>query len=352
MNFASDNVVGASRQVLDALIAANTGTEGAYGADSQTHRAEESLKRVFEHDLAAYFVATGTAANALALAALTPPWGAVFCHQESHVIDDECGAPEMFSGGAKLVGIPGVAGKITPEAFRKALARFPRGVAKSVQPAGLSISQVTEAGTIYSLEEIRALADMAHAAGIAVHLDGARFANAMVSLGCTPAEMTWKAGVDIVSFGATKNGCLAAEAVLFFDTQASASFMYQRKRSGHTISKGRLLGAQIVGYLENDHWIDNARNANASARKLADGLGATTGVVLPWPVQANEVFAFLPARMAEALTAAGFRFAPWSSDALPAGLEPSPDQRFVRFVTSFQSRAEDIDALLAALRKS
>ena len=187
-----------------------------------------------------------------------------------------------------------MAGKITPEAFRKAFARFPRGVAKSVQPAGLSISQVTEAGTIYSLEEIVALSDMAHAAGVKVHLDGARFANAMVSLGCTPADMTWKAGVDIVSFGATKNGCLAAEAVLFFDPQASADFMYQRKRSGHTISKGRLLGAQIVGYLENDHWIDNARSANASARTLADGLGAIAGVTLPWPVQANEVFAFFP----------------------------------------------------------
>jgi threonine aldolase len=221
-----------------------------------------------------------------------------------------------------------------------------------VQPAGLSISQVTEAGTIYSLEEIVALSDMAHAAGVKVHLDGARFANAMVSLGCTPADMTWKAGVDIVSFGATKNGCLAAEAVLFFDPQASADFMYQRKRSGHTISKGRLLGAQIVGYLENDHWIDNARRANASARTLADGLGAIAGVTLPWPVQANEVFAFLPARMADALTVSGFRFAPWSSDALPAGLEPLPDQRFVRFVTSFQSRAEDIDGLLTVARKS
>lgn len=346
MNFGSDNVVGASRPVLEAILAANEGAEAAYGSDSWSARAEAMLGEVFEKPVKMFLVATGTGANALALAAMTPPWGAIFCHEESHVIDDECGAPEMFTDGAKLIGIPGVGGKIGPAGLEAALARFPRGVVKAVQPAGLSISQVTEAGTLYGVDEIAALARIAHDAGMRVHLDGARFANAMLGLGCTAAEMTWKAGVDIVSFGASKNGCLACEAVLFFDPALAENFQFRRKRGGHTLSKGRLLGAQLVGYLENDHWIANARHANAMAATLSAGLAAIPGVTLPWKTQANEVFAFLPSPVDEAIRGAGFRYAPWGSLSLPKDAEQG-DRAFARFVTSWATKPSDINALLA-----
>jgi threonine aldolase len=347
MNFASDNVVGASRPVLEALLAANDGSQIAYGSDAFSARGEAMLAEVFEHEVAVFLVGTGTGANALALSAVTPPWGSVFCHAESHVLDDECGAPEMFTAGAKLVGIPGVGGKMAPADLVATLERFPRGLVKSVQPSALSISQVTEAGTLYTLEEIATLSGIARDLGIRVHLDGARFANAMVALGCSAADMTWRAGVDVVTFGATKNGCLACEAVVFFDKALAADFQFRRKRGGHTLSKGRLLGAQLVGYLENDHWIANARHANLMASVLAGGLAGVPGVRMAWPTQANEVFAVMPPAVDEAVRAAGFRGAPWSSLSLPHGFEVGGD-RFVRFVTSWATRADDIAALIGA----
>jgi threonine aldolase len=347
MNFASDNVVGASRPVLEALLAANDGSQIAYGSDAFSARGEAMLAEVFEHEVAVFLVSTGTGANALALSAITPPWGGVFCHAESHVLDDECGAPEMFTAGAKLVGIPGVGGKMTPADLVATLERFPRGLVKAVQPSALSISQVTEAGTLYTLEEIATLSGIARDLGIRVHLDGARFANAMVALGCSAADMTWRAGVDVVTFGATKNGCLACEAVVFFDKALAADFQFRRKRGGHTLSKGRLLGAQLVGYLENDHWIANARHANLMASVLAGGLAGVPGVRMAWPTQANEVFAVMPPAVDEAVRAAGFRGAPWSSLSLPHGFEIGGD-RFVRFVTSWATRADDIAALIGA----
>jgi threonine aldolase len=350
MNFASDNVAGASRPVLDAVIAANGGAESAYGVDAYTKRAEELLAGVFERDCAVFLVATGTAANALALSAISQPWSAIFSHAEAHVLDDECGAPEMFTGGAKIVGIPGVAGKFTPAGLEAALERFPKGVAKAVQPAAVSVSQVTEAGTLYALDEIAAIAATARRHGMATHLDGARFANALAALGCTAAEMTWKAGVDVVSFGATKNGGLACEAVVIFDRDRAADFQYRRKRSGHTLSKGRLLGAQMVGYLENGHWMDNARHANAAATALSRGLAEVEGVRLVWPTQANEVFAVLPPSVDAALKAAGVRYAPRSKGNLPEGFAIGPQESFARFVTSFASRDEDVDAILRAAR--
>jgi threonine aldolase len=347
MNFASDNVVGASRPVLEALLAANDGSQTAYGADAFSARGEAMLADVFEHDVTVFLVGTGTGANALALSAITPPWGAVFCHAESHVLDDECGAPEMFTAGAKLVGIPGVGGKMAAADLVATLERFPRGLVKAVQPSALSISQVTEAGTLYTLDELATLSRIARDLGIRVHLDGARFANAMVALGCSAADMTWRAGVDVVTFGATKNGCLACEAVVFFDKALAADFQFRRKRGGHTLSKGRLLGAQLVGYLGNDHWIANARHANLMASVLAGGLAGIPGVRLAWPTQANEVFAVMPSAVDEAVRAAGFRGAPWSSLSLPPGFEIGGD-RFVRFVTSWATQADDIAALIAA----
>lgn len=352
MNFASDNVMGASRKVLQALLDANDGAETAYGTDSHTARASELMAEAFEHEVSVFLVATGTGANALALSALTPPWGSVFCHAESHVIDDECGAPEMFTDGAKLVGIEGHSGKFTPAGLRAALERYPRGVVKAVQPSAVSISQVTEAGTLYTLEEIDGIAAVAREAGLRLHLDGARFANAMVALGCSAAEMTWKRGVDVVTFGATKNGCLACEAVVFFDKTLAENFQYRRKRSGHTLSKGRLLGAQLAAYLSDGHWIDNARHANRMAQILSQGLAAAPGVRLVWPAEANEVFVVVSPSVDRAIRTAGFRGAPWSSGSLPPGFEIAPDEVFLRFVMSFASDEEQVRALVAAARSA
>ncbi len=350
MNFASDNGAGAAPQVLAAIAAASRGTAAAYGADLWSQRAHAQLGEIFEKDVAAFLVATGTAANALALSALARPWEAVFCHEESHVHDDECGAPEFFSGGAKLVGVAGYDGKITPEALREALSRFPRGLVKSCQPAALTLSQVTEAGTVYSLDEIAALAEIAHAAGLAVHMDGARFANALVSLKCSPAEMSWRAGIDALSFGATKNGALACEAVLFFDSTRAEAFPYLRKRGGHTLSKGRLLGAQMAAYLEDGLWLDLAARANAGARRLFDGLVAQPGLRAAWPAEANEVFVVAPTARRATWRAGGAVFHDWPTRGVRPEQSPGPDETLVRLVTSFETTQAEIDSFLALTR--
>jgi threonine aldolase len=345
MDFASDNATGASPIILEALIAANSGAEPAYGADRHTKRAESLLRDWFERDVAVFLVTTGTAANALALAALAPPWGAIFCHEDAHVANDECGAPEMFSDGAKLVGTPGESGRITPQALRDALADYPRGLVKQVQPAALSLAQATECGTLYTPDEIAALSRIAHEAGLGVHMDGARFANALVRLGVTPAQMSWKAGVDILSLGATKNGALCCEAVIVFDPARAEQLAYRRKRAGQTVSKGRLLGSQMAAWLENDHWRDLAAHANAAADRLRAGLEAA-GARLPWRTQANEVFAILPAQADAAARAAGARYHDWGARSLPAGAGPREGERFVRLVCSFRTQDAEIDALV------
>jgi threonine aldolase len=352
MDFASDNAAGASKPILEALLATNDEFCPAYGADRHTAEAERALSAVFERDVASFLVATGTGANALALGAITPPWGAVFCHEHAHIIDDECGAPEMFSGGAKLVGIPGAIGKITPMALRDTLVRFPRGLVKQVQPAALCLSQATECGTIYSCAEIAELAAIAHAAGVSAHMDGARFANAIIALGCTPAEMTWKAGVDVLSFGATKNGTLACEAVVFFDRERAADFAYQRKRGGHTLSKGRFLGVQMCAYLKDHHWRDLARHANASAAQLEEGLRRVSGVRLPWPRQVNELFVILSRRADAALKAAGARYYDWGARSLSPKEAPTKDEVFVRLISSFATKSADIDRFVAIVAES
>jgi threonine aldolase len=352
LNFASDNGAGAAPEILAAITAASQGVTAAYGADPWSQRACAQLAELFETDLAAFLVASGTAANALALSALARPWEAVFCHEESHVHDDECGAPEFFTGGAKLVGIPGYDGKITPDALRETLARFPRGLVKSPQPAALTLSQVTEAGTLYSLDEIAALAEIAHAAGLAVHLDGARFANALVSLGCSAAQMSWRAGVDALSFGATKNGALACEAVVFFDKARAESFPYLRKRGGHTLSKGRLLGAQMQAYLEAGLWLDLAARANAAARRLSDGLVALGHVRAGWPTQANEVFVVAPARAVAAWRAAGATFYDWPTRGVPPERAPRADEILIRLVTSFGTSRDEVDSFIALARSA
>ena len=240
MNFASDNGAGVAPQILDAIVASSRVDAPAYGADDYTVRAQELLSEAFETKVAAFLVATGTAANALALSALVNPWDAVFCHEEAHIHDDECGAPELFTAGAKLVGIAGEGGKITPEGLRETLERFPRGLVKSAQPGALSLSQATEAGTIYGVSEVSELSSIAHRNGISVHMDGARFANALIFARATPADMTWRAGVDILTLGATKNGALACEAVLFFDQAHASEFRLSAQAGRPDLVQGAL----------------------------------------------------------------------------------------------------------------
>ena len=352
MDFASDNASGADPKILAALVAANGGSFPAYGADPYTARAESLLSALFERDCASFLVATGTGANALALGALTPPWGAIFCHEDAHVMDDECGAPEFFSNGAKMIGMPGVAGKIMPQTLREALVAYPRGLVKQVQPSTLSLSQATECGTLYTLAEISVLTGIAHAAGVRVHMDGARFANAIAALGCSPAEMTWKVGIDVLTFGATKNGALACEAAIFFDRALGDDFAFRRKRGGHLLSKGRVLGAQMIAYLEDQYWLTLARRANDSARKLATGLAQIPGVRIPWPPQANEIFVILPRRADQALKAAGSRYYDWGARGLTDDQKPSADEIFVRLVTCFSTHDADIERFVQIARES
>jgi threonine aldolase len=346
MNFASDNGAGVAPQILDAIVASSRVNAPAYGADEYTARAQLLLSEVFETKVAAFLVATGTAANALALSALANPWDAIFCHEEAHIHDDECGAPELFTAGAKLVGIAGEGGKITPEGLRETLERFPRGLVKSAQPGALSLSQATEAGTIYGVSEVSELSAIAHHSGIGVHMDGARLAHALISAKATPADMTWRAGVDILTLGATKNGALACEAVLFFDEVRAANFAFQRKRGGQTLSKGRFLGAQMEAYLTEGLWLRLAEQANASARRLARGLAGTPGVRLAWATEANEVFVVAPKAMVERWRAAGAVFHDWSTRSLAPERVPRKGETLVRLVASFETESREIDRLI------
>ena len=347
MNFASDNASGASSKILAALASANDGSAMPYGADDWTTSASAAICSLFERDCAVFLVPTGTAANALALACLCPPWGAIFCHEGAHILNDECGAPEFYTGGAKLIPLPGARGKITPNAFAAALRAYPRGLVKQAQPSTLSLTQATESGTLYSLENIAELAAQAHASGVHVHMDGARFANAIVSLGATPAQMTWKAGVDVLCFGASKNGALYCEAVIFFNKALAADFAFRRKRGGHTLSKARYAGAQLSAYLENGHWLELAGAANAKAARLAQGLAALPGVRLPWACEVNEIFAIVPRAVEAALLARGARFYNWGARGLEEADKPGADEAFLRLVASFAATDAEIDEFLA-----
>jgi threonine aldolase len=340
MNFASDNAAGIAPEILAAIAGANEGAALAYGRDAWTQRVERRFVDVFEHEVAVFLVATGTAANALALAHLTPPWGAVLCHAESHIATDECGAPEFFGGGLKLVGLPGDAGRIAPATLQHALEHGQWGGPHHVSATVLSLSQATEAGTIYRPAEIARLAEIAHGHGLTVHVDGARFGNALARMNASPSEATWKAGVDALSFGATKGGALAAEAVVFFDPARGADMQSRRKRGGHLVSKHRFIAAQMDAYLADGRWLALARHANDMADRLAAGL-ARAGLGPVWPVEANEVFVALPPRIDARLKAAGASYYPWTSDGVPSGV--APDATLVRLVTSFATRADEVD---------
>lgn len=337
MILASDNASGVAPEILAALERANAGTAMPYGADETTARLRARLAEVFETEVEVFPVVSGTAANVLTLAPMTPPYGAIYCHAEAHINTDECGAPELYTGGAKLMGLPGAHGKLAPEDLAAALERAGIGDVHHAQPAALSLTQASEAGTVYAPEEVAALAEVAHGRGLKVQMDGARLANALARLGCTPAEATWKAGVDALAFGATKNGAMAAEAAVFFDRALAASVGYRRKRGGHLLSKMRFVSAQLEAYLAGGLWLRLAAHANARAARLAEGLAALPGCELLHPVEANEVFARLPEAALAGLEAAGFVFYRWAEEGPGA----------VRLVASFSTREADVEALLA-----
>lgn len=336
MNFASDNVAAVPVELLDALVAANQDTAKPYGEDDLTALALQRFRELFECDLAMLPVATGTAANCLGLACVTPPWGAIYCHQTSHIEMDECGAPEFFTGGAKLVKLPGHGGKIDAATLGEALSHAQIGSQHKVQPAAISLSQATEFGTLYTPDEVRSLSDVAHSFGLKVHMDGARFANAVASLGCPPADLTWRAGVDVMTFGATKNGALGAEAVLFFDPALAETAVFRRKRAGHLFSKMRYLSAQLAACLADGRWLAWAHHANSMAAVLANGLAQLPGARLEHPVQANEIFITLPGPVIDGLLEDGFWFYRWG--------DPDPDT--IRLITAWNSQPADVERFI------
>jgi threonine aldolase len=351
MNFASDNAAGVAPAILQAVAAANDGFALAYGDDEATRRVERRFCEVFERDVAVFLVPTGTAANALALAHLSPVWGAVMCHREAHIIANECGAPEFFGGGLRLVGLDGEGGKLAPATLGAALDRHRGHSPHQVVPAMVSLTQATEAGTIYRIPEIAALGALAHERGLTVHMDGARFANAIARLGVTPAQATWQAGVDVLAFGATKGGALAAEAVVFFDPALAAGMAERRKRGGHLVSKHRFIAAQFEAFFAADLWLGLARHANRMADRLAAELAAL-GLPPVWPVEANIVFVLLPQSLHRHLQAAGAQYYAFHSDSLPARAEIPPDHVLGRLVTSFATTESDIEAFAAHAKRT
>ncbi|MEO0341846.1 MAG: beta-eliminating lyase-related protein [Pseudomonadota bacterium] len=343
MFLASDNSSPAHPQVLQAVTDASSGYTGGYGAEAGMDRVRDQIRAIFEAPQAAvYLVGTGTAANALALATMIEPWQTVFCHKIAHIEEDECGAPEFFTGGAKLVLIEGQDGRMDPQAFgAKAAVTGHIGV-HNVQRGVLSLTNVTEVGTTYRLEDLQKLTSIAKAHGMPVHLDGARFANALVSMNCSPAEMTWKSGVDAVSFGGTKNGCMGVEAVILFNPELAWEFELRRKRSGHLWSKHRYLSAQMEGYLANDLWLTLAKKANEKATILEDGLKAK-GISLAHPRDANMMFAGLPLEGHAAASAAGAMYYPWDTDYTSVRSEA---HQTCRLVTSWSTTEDDVEAFL------
>jgi threonine aldolase len=344
MNFASDNTAPISPEILHAIEAASHGHASSYGADDLTKNLVARARDIFETDLSIYPVGTGTAANALALATLVHPYGAVICADEAHIATDECGAPEFYTAGAKLITLPSSDGRITPMQVESAMARAVDGGVHHVLPEAVSITQATEWGTVYAPDEIAGIGETSRRRGLHLHMDGARFANALAHTGASPAELSWKAGIDVLSFGATKNGAMAAEAVIFFNPALAAGFERRRKRAGQLWSKLRFLSAQLLAYLDNDLWLRNAAHANAMAAVLAEGLAGLPAVKLMQNVQANEVFAAVPKELVDALHGEGAVFYRWID--MPD--EPDP---VIRLVTSFATKREEVDAFLSLARR-
>ena len=348
MFFASDNTGPVHPKIMEALNRANVGYAMPYGADAMMDKVREQIREVFEApEAAVYLVSTGTAANSLILATLARPWETVFCAPVSHIHEDECNAPEFFTGGAKLTLVGAANAKMVPEKLRRKIeAEETRGV-HGPQRGPVSITQVTERGTVYSLDEIRTICDIAKSYGLATHMDGARFANALVALGCSPAEMTWKAGIDAVSFGGTKNGCMGVEAVIFFDPKHAWEFELRRKRGAHLPSKNRYLAAQMSAYLTSNLWLDNAKAANAAAARLTAGLKQTENTSFLYEPEANIIFAGWPRSAHQRLHDAGAQYYIMEGE-----LEgDNPDEILTaRLVSDWSASEENIDQFLMLLK--
>ena len=346
MLFTSDNWAGVHPQVFAAMAEANTGSEPAYGADPFTQGATAALSDLFEREVFVTYVTTGSAANGLALASLMPPWGAVIAHEHGHVHIDECGAPEFYTGGGKVLTVPDEGrgdGKLTPQGVRAALSVYDPPAYHRVRPAVLSLTQATEWGQVYDAGEVAALCEVARGFDLKVHMDGARFANAVASGAGSPADLTWRAGVDILCLGGTKNGCMAAEAVICFGETGRDQLPWRQKRAGLSWSKHRFLGAQWTGYLADGLWLELAERANAAAAAVASALSRHSAIQLIRKPTINEVFATMPDETAEALREQGARFYDW--------VQPNDayERKARRFVTSYVTSEKDIDDLRRAL---
>ncbi|ARC87652.1 low specificity L-threonine aldolase [Rhodovulum sp. MB263] len=349
MHFASDNTSPVPPQILDALIGANHGYAMSYGSDAIMADVRAMIRETFEAPEAeVYLVATGSAANALSLALLCPSWATVFCHRNAHIEEDECGAPEFYTGGAKLTLVEGADAKLTPEALHGAIAHAARAGVHNVQRGAVSLTNATELGTVYSAAEVAALTAVAAEYDLPVHMDGARFANALVSTGASPAEMTWKAGIDVLSFGGTKNGCMGVEAVVLFDPAHAWEFELRRKRGGHLFSKHRYLSAQMAAYLKDGLWLKLGARANDAAARLSEGLAALDRATLLHPTEANAVFAAFPREAHRRAHAAGAQYYFWPMDQSLDG--PGDVPLPARLVCSWCTTDEEVDALLAIVR--
>lgn len=349
MNFASDNAGPMHPKVLEALIAANEGYEMPYGNDTIMPEVRDHIRTTFEApDAAVYLVATGTAANALALATYTNSWDTIFAHRVAHVEEDECGAPEFYANGAKLTLVEGKGAKMDPDGLRHAIMHTGDKGVHGVQRGPVTITQATEVGTLYSLDEIKAITAIATKFNLKTHLDGARFANACAALDCTPAEMTWKSGIDMVSFGGTKNGCAGVEAVIFFDPEKAWEFELRRKRGAHLFSKHRYLSAQMKAYVTDDLWLELGAKANANCACLVAGLETIEGAQIPDRPQANMVFAHLPRASHRRAMGAGAKYYLFPFDASLDG--PDDDLIRCRMVCDWHKSNAEIDQLISLLR--
>ena len=333
IKFASDNVTGACPEVLDAILKANDGDRTPYGNDEISKSLQDKFSDIFEKDVVVFPISSGTAANALALSTMTPSFGNIYCHKLSHINVDECGAPEFYTGGAKLVTLNGVNGKITSEELDKSIVG--KDIVHHTQPSSVSITQLCETGEAYKLDEIKKISEIAHKHKLNMHMDGARFANALISLNCSPAEMTWKSGIDVLSFGATKNGCLAAEAIIFFKPELVGNLPFLMKRAGHLLSKMSFVSAQLYAYLSNEVWLKNAKHANAMGQKLSRGLNIHKNIELAYPTDANEIFVKIPKEIIDKLNSEGYTIN-----------DDEWDGNAVRLVTAWNTNPSDIETFL------
>lgn len=344
MFFASDNWAGAHPKIAESLTIHAAGFAAAYGASALDKKVEQRFNELFEREVAVFFVGTGTAANSLALASVNRPGGVSLCHREAHVIEDECGAPEYFTGGARLHPVDGKLGRIDPDKLTRELNRFHPAFIHAGQPMAVTITQATEVGTVYEPGHIDEIAAICRARGLPLHMDGARFSNALVSLGISPADMTWRRGVDIVSFGGTKNGCWCAEALVFMDPTQAKDLPYIRKRAAQLFSKTRFIAAQFDAYLENNLWLELATHANAMAQRLAARIQCSTKMRLAWQPQTNEVFSIMQKSVYDALQDKGVIFYDWNPPRSEMDYVEESEV-FARFVTSFSTTEDEVDRL-------